>query len=261
MNIVENAVEPPVAGGDDSAEMDVISANLTFGSPEVGANATIEIAEYAKNLLDSSNGSLVLPSPDKDGAKKLKKPERPKIIIHEFPENGNVAAIKLGISTAAAAATNGDDLDVSDDDYEDDKPCGMDELTLPNSNTIRNASDTMKSNCNLCTYQATKGWKQLTKHYVRKHPGKEISISRLASAFNPQELQTTTFTPIITKGFEGTMIQSLCYICNEGYNMCSSKWLMHFVAHTGNSFIFNFALFFVLDDFEKNAKDFIHSFR
>ena len=235
VNIVENAVEPPI-GGDDSAEMDVITANLTFGSPEVGANATIEIAEYAKNLLESSDGALVLPSPDKDGAKKLKRPERPKIILPEFLENGNVAVpLKLAISTAVAAA-NSDDLDISDDDYEDDKPCGMDELTLPNSNTDRNASDAMKSNCNLCTYQATKGWKQLTKHYVRKHPGKEISISRLASMFNPKELQSNT--SIITKGFEGTMIQSLCYICNERYNMCSSKWLMHFIAHTGNFFHF-----------------------
>lgn len=234
MKIVENSVEPPIDGGTDSAEMDIIAANITFGSPEVGANATIDISEYAKNLLETSDGALFLASPEKDDAKKLQKPERFKIIIPEFFENGNVATTpKLAMSTAAAA--NSDDLDISDDDYEDDKPCGMDELTLPNSNTDRNAGDAMKSNCNLCTYEATKGWKQLTKHYVRKHPGKEISISRLASSFNPQELQSTT--PIITKGFEGTMIQSFCYICDQVYNMCSSKWLMHFIAHTGNFLI------------------------
>lgn len=228
------AVEAPTFAADDSAEMQTIAANLSFGSPEVGAHTEIVVAEFAKNLLESSGFNIdVEPSidsnsPNKDGATESKKAERTRIIIPDFLENGNVAAdLKLMMTTT-------EDAEISDDDYEDDQPCGMDELILPNSNTDRNANDTMKSSCNLCSYQATKGWKQLTKHYVRKHPKKEISISRLANMYNPQELQGTTFTPLITKECGGgTLIQSLCYICNEGYNMCSSKWLMHFIAHTG----------------------------
>ncbi|XP_055318277.1 uncharacterized protein LOC129576740 isoform X2 [Sitodiplosis mosellana] len=237
----EHAVEQPAIGCDDSAEMDIITANLSFGSPEVGANVDLgisHIAEYAKNLLDSSAmmddvdvGTLIVSnSPAKDGAKKLKKPERTQIILSDFSENGNVAATQPYMKLATSTS---DDVDISDDDYEDDTPCGINELTLPNSNTDRNANDAMKSNCNLCSYQADKGWKQLTKHYVRKHPGKEISISRLANNFNPQELQSPKFTPLITKGCEGTMIQSMCYICDKGYNMCSAKWMQHFIAHTG----------------------------
>lgn len=250
--------------------MDNIPANLIFGLPEVGANTEINIAEYAKNLLDTSelnidvDPSIASCSPEKNGAKQLKKAQRPQIILNDFSENGNVAAtpspiklvnpspiklptpspVKLATPSPIKLATTDDDVEISDDDYEDDLPCGMDEITLPNSNTDRNANDVMKSNCNLCSYQATKGWKQLTKHYVRKHPGKEISISRLASQYDPKELQSTSFFPLITKGHAGIMIQSVCYICNEGYNMCSSKWLMHFIAHTGEC-IFVIVCFFV----------------
>lgn len=253
------AVEALTFGADDSAEMQTIAANISFGSPEVGANTEIVVAEFAKNLLESSGFNIdVEPSidsnsPNKDGVTESKKAERTRIIIPDFLENGNVAAdLKLMMTTY-------EDAEISDDDYEDDQPCGMDELILPNSNTDRNANDTMKSGCNLCSYQATKGWKQLTKHYVRKHPGKEISISRLANMFNPQELQGTTFTPLITKEFGGdTLIQSLCYICNEGYNMCSSKWLMHFIAHTGEHTI-HLVFFYLL--FKKLILKLIYSVR
>lgn len=239
------AVEVPPSGADDSAEMQTIAANLSFGSPEVGANTEIVIAEFAKKLLETSafnidvEPSIDSNSPNNDGATESKKAERTRIIIPDFLENGNVAAdLKLMMAT--------EDAEISDDDYEDDQPCGMDELILPNSNTDRNANDTMKSGCNLCSYQATKGWKQLTKHFVRMHPKQEISISRLANTFNPQELQGTTFTPLITKDCGGSiLIQSLCYICNEGYNMCSSKWLMHFIAHTGEH-VFDSMFFFDL---------------
>lgn len=127
------------------------------------------------------------------------------------------------------------DNDISDDDFEDDSPCGMDGLTLPNSNTDRSKCEKLTSNCNLCPYQATRGWKQLTKHYVRLHPGEKVSTSRLSSAYNARELAENPILPLVTKVSGETMIQSLCYICNEGYNMSSSKWLMHFISHTGKS--------------------------
>lgn len=239
---VEVAGQPSQLNGNETNEMDIISANLSFGIQGIGANAEINIAEYAANLMDTSSLNIDVgpfidsSSPTKDGAKQSKKALRTKIIITDFSENGNLAA---------ALKLTSNDAEISDDDYEDDQPCGMDELTLPNSNTDRNANDPLKSACNLCLYQATKGWKQLTKHYVRKHPGKEISISRLANVFNPQELQSTSLTPIITKGIAGIMIHSLCYICNQAYNLFSSKWLMHFIAHTGKQFtLFQFHLLF-----------------
>lgn len=122
--------------------------------------------------------------------------------------------------------------DISDDDYEIDVPC--DPLTLPNSNTDRNAVEKLKSACNLCSYEAKCGWKQLTKHYVRKHPGKEISISRLSNSFNLADIMANPFEPVISSARGETMIQYLCYICSEIYNMSSSKWFMHFISHTGN---------------------------
>lgn len=122
--------------------------------------------------------------------------------------------------------------EMSDDDFEADLPCGIDELTLPNSNTDPKSSvaNILNTNCSLCSYHAKSGWKQLAKHYVRKHPGKEISISRLCSQFNPQDLP---IDPLITHKGGETLIYSLCYICNDAYKMSSSKWLMHFISHTG----------------------------
>lgn len=219
----------------NSEELRTLSANLSF-SDDIAANAEIfestaniiqNLDEYSKvlgSLSDMSDIGNVFETGSKDGAKSIKKrAQRTKIIIHDFSMNGIVpTTLKPAI-----------DEDVSEDDFEDELPCGMDELILPNSNTDRNAIDKLKTNCGLCSYSAKSGWKQLTKHYVRMHPGKEISIARLSKEFNPQDLMQTSIAPIVTKGTDGTLIQSLCYICNDVYKMCGDKWLMHFIAHTG----------------------------
>lgn len=165
--------------------------------------------------------SEIIENQHQDNARISRKIRRARIIINDYFES-NPAFMKVF------------DVDDSDDDFEDDKPCGMNELILPNANTDRNAVEKLTSNCSQCPFQAVKGWKQLTKHYIRKHPGEEISISRLAKTYNPREL-INPIRPVITNGVCGIiMIQSMCYICNEQYNMCSSRWLMHFIAHTGN---------------------------
>lgn len=220
--------------------METSSAILNFDLPDISTNGSMLVG--IENIILSDLGSLSIDDigqmiesdlPDNSSIDSAivaikppakKPPQRAKIIIKDYSEIGDHCVASLQLAS---------DIEISDDDYEDDQPCGMDELILPNSNTDRNTTDQNRTRCSLCSFQATKGWKQLTKHYVRKHAGKEISVSRLDKVFNPQELMSTTFTPIITKGPAGTMIQSLCYICNERYNMCSSKWLSHFIAHTG----------------------------
>lgn len=239
-----------------------------------GASENINIDEYAKDLdptaLDDIGRIISLsPTPDsKSDLTSLTKPQKARIYINDYSENEGVGMIlkeeplsnmnemPINLTTVASnmksdalhfnpialnvkedqsdAKAACDIEDLSDDDFDDDLPCGMDELTLPNSNTDRNATDKLKSSCSLCSYNAVRGWKQLIKHYVRKHPGSEISISRLSKQFNSQELMVNPLTPLITKKAGESMISSLCYICNEGYNMCSSKWLMHFISHTGN---------------------------
>lgn len=128
--------------------------------------------------------------------------------------------------------------EISDDDFEDEQPCGIDELILSNSNTHNNDNDKPKTKCSvlLCNYKAEKGWKQLTKHYVRQHPAEDMPNSCHSKNFNIQELKDTKITSVVTEGPNGMLIQSICYICNESYRMCSEKWLMHFVSHTGNKY-------------------------
>lgn len=219
-----------------------VMPNLLLAVPEIGANAevfgiaeNINLDEYTKDLDTSSLDTFDINLSTfnqaleafKDGAKNKIKTQRARIIINDFSENESV------IGTATATMTMANDLVTSDDDYEDDIPCGMDDLILPNSNTDRNAVNRLEPNCRLCSYQVTKGYKQLTKHYVRKHPKKEIPISRLAQAYNPQELMINPITPLITNSLTETLIQSICFICDESYNMSSSKWVMHFITHTG----------------------------
>lgn len=232
-----------------------------------GANE-INIDEYAKDLDPSELedigkviGLNAIPDSTSD-LKTVPKPQTGRIIIEDYFEkegNGQILKDEQTIAETAMAINMKEvanmksssksstprniktyfttvDTDVenemSDDDFEEDLPCGMDDLTLPNSNTDTKSSvaNILNTNCNLCSYHAKSGWKQLAKHYVRKHPGKEISISRLCSQFNPQDLP---IDPLIThNGFE-TLIYSLCYICNNAYKMSSSKWLMHFISHTG----------------------------
>lgn len=209
-------------------------SNSSFGVPEIGAteifaaSEDINLEEYTKDLDASSLEDIgkLIESQPLSNTKSGLKIKRARILITDYLEKNPACQKTIHV-------------DDSDDDFEDDVPCGMDELTLPNSNTDRNAVDELISKCNQCPYQAKKGWKQLTKHYVRNHPGKEISVSRLAQQYNPQDLKVNPITPIITKGVGGIMIRSLCYLCNEGYNMCSSKWLMHFIEHTGNQEITN----------------------
>lgn len=113
----------------------------------------------------------------------------------------------------------------SEDDLEDDQPVVM--------NTNRNVENKSSMKCAMpwCDYNTEKGWKHLTKHCVRQHEGKYNLNSQLSQNFNPQELKGNT--AIATKGPNGLLFQSHCYICNEIYNMSSEKWLMHYIAHTG----------------------------
>ncbi|XP_031638528.1 uncharacterized protein LOC116350755 [Contarinia nasturtii] len=220
------AVEPAPGEHLTDANISLVSGFESFELHDISMNVDLE--EIANNLFDPN--STVVCDQSTDNSHK-----RPKVIINDFFDDENIpASLKretLLEEQQTSLAT--DDVDISDDDYEDDSPCGIDELTLPNSNTHRNTVDNVLTICDLCPYQAPKGFKQLTKHYVRTHSDKEISISRLANIFNPQELQETKFTPLITKTASETIIRSLCYICNEGYNMSSSKWILHFISHTG----------------------------
>lgn len=160
----------------------------------------------------------------------LKKVKRAKVIIvnMDFYEQMNSISIPMNIPM------NNNDSELSDEDFEDDVPYQMDKLTLPNSNTDREVMDKLKSTCNLCQYQAVKGWKQLTKHYVRKHPNCEIPISRLAKDQNPTYLSKNPCTLETIESATGErMVKSHCPICNEVYIMRDDKWLHHFIAHTG----------------------------
>lgn len=165
-------------------------------------------------------------SSKKNGVKKGGRVKRPKVFIVDmeicFPQENSLQNFAM-IS----------DFEISDDDFEDDIPCKVDELSLANSNTDRNTVDKSKSDCNLCQYQAAKSWKQLTKHYVRKHPNCEIPISRLSKDQDPLKLSLNPKEPEVTKDSTGLTIKSHCPICNETYAMCSEKWLVHFIAHTG----------------------------
>lgn len=213
--------------------------------PEIAANAEIYTPSDNLNLDDYTKVLESLPlnnidigniietgSKEKDGAiqtyTSLHRVQRTKIILNEYSlVNANVAPIPKPVMD-----------DISDDDFEEDQPCGMDDLILPNSNTGHDADDKLKTECSvdLCSYKAEKGWKQLTKHFVRHHSEPfqtTIPNSYLSKNFNAQELMITTFTPMVTKSPTGMLIQSLCYFCNQSYKMCSEKWLMHFIAHTG----------------------------
>lgn len=169
-----------------------------------------------------------------NGVKQSKKVKRAKIIVVNMDFFGQEKKDNIAMKDNIVMNTPINiDFESSDEDFEDDVPCKMDELTLPNSNTDRNAVNKLKSACSLCQYQAVKGCKQLTKHYVRKHPNCEIPISRLAKDQNPIYMSQNSIEPQITENLTGLMIKSFCPICNEVYNMCSEKWLHHFIAHTG----------------------------
>lgn len=220
-----------------------ISVNSDFNVDEAAKMIEQEILEHdLAGVFDLSSGSL----------------QRPRIIVQDYLAYNVIPGLLLTeqmedeemvseviteqildkviseqvVKEVVAESVVNEDHNISDDDIEDDQPCGIDEITLPNSNANRNVVGKMQTNCGLCKFQA-KSFKQLTMHYVRTHPDKEIATSRLANQFNPQELQETFFTPMITKNTSEIMIHTLCYICGEGYNMSSSKWLSHFIAHTG----------------------------
>lgn len=115
--------------------------------------------------------------------------------------------------------------EMSEDEIEDDQPVGM--------HTDRNAENTSTIQCTMpwCNYSAK--WKQLTKHCVREHERKYIPNSQLPPNINPRVFKSVEC--IATKGPYGLLIQSLCHICNELYNMFSEKWLKHYISHTGES--------------------------
>lgn len=213
--------------------------NNVVGESDIGTNAeifgiteNINLDEYTKDFDPTSLDSFVIDpissksTNKKIGMKKSNKKKRAKIYIADFTDYDQ------SVNIAANIPIN-NDFEMSDDDLENDVPCEMDELILPNSNTDRNAVDKLKSHCSLCQYEAAKGWKQLTKHYVRQHQNCEIPISRLAKDQEPFYLARNPFTPTITKVSTELLIKSPCLICNEVYNLCSAKWLLHFIAHTG----------------------------
>lgn len=218
------------------AEQTVPSLSSSFDVPDIGAitevfnvNEDIDFAAYTKDLEPTASkesisiGAFLNSNPKNDGINEIKptKVKRIRIFIEDFG-----AHVKIPNGTVSAVNSE----EPSDDDLEEDIPC--DPLTLPNSNASRSAEDQLKSSCGVCSYEA-RHWKQLTKHYVRMHPDREIAISRLAKCFNLTDLNANQIEPIITNGPSGMLIQSLCYICNDRYNLSSLNWLMHFIAHTG----------------------------
>lgn len=159
--------------------------------------------------------------------KKTKKVKRIQIRIVDMMESESNALQNM----------TSNNIESSDEDIEDDTPYKMNDC-----NTV----DQLNFVCNLCEYQAVKGWKQLTKHYVRKHPNSEIPISRLAADQDPVYLSQNPHLPEITNKSTGLMIKSHCPICNDRYHMNSDKWLMHFIAHTGNEDTFQLKLEFLM---------------
>lgn len=149
------------------------SPNYIFGVPEIGAtqiypSENVNLDEYTKDLDTSSLediGKLIEPNKLDETARSVDhagKMKRARILLNDYSD-GNVNILSFFKTDR--------DIETSDDEFEDDIPCGMDEFTLPNSNADQNVVEKLKSNCNACGYTATKSWKQLTKHYVQKHPG------------------------------------------------------------------------------------------
>lgn len=139
----------------------------------------------------------------------------------------------MGMNENVAAISNVAIEDISDGDFEDDQPYVIVDLILSNSNAENDEELKTECSVSLCNYNAATGWKQLTKHCIRRHPGINLPNSRLSKNFHPQELMVSSFLPTVTNGPCGMLIQSLCYICNKSYRMNSEKWLKHFIAHTG----------------------------
>lgn len=120
-------------------------------------------------------------------------------------------------------------IETSEDDQEYDRPIASDNYVVPNSNTDRRVTQT-NLKCTMCPYKDLVGWKMLTKHYIRKHPGKEIAHSRLAERF---KLDDIIASPVISTVTDRMLIKSICLFCDQWYSMDSFKWEKHFVSHTG----------------------------
>lgn len=150
-----------------------------------------------------------------------------------------ITLIPLSVSTEDKLTTpehdnfNSENV-ASDDDFEEDQPCDVTMITLPNSNTDRNITNAIQQ-CALCPHQAEQGWKTLTKHYVRKHQNAEIPTSRLPSKFVPSQLAENPIvsTAANTKHTHEISIKSLCLFCDHTYDLVAAKWLIHFISHTG----------------------------
>lgn len=147
----------------------------------------------------------------------------------ESPAFSESRRTSMEVDENAAAISKPAIDEISDDDLEDDQSCAVDGLILPSFDDVKTSHT--KCSVSLCNYNA-KGWKQLTKHYVRQHPGIEIPNSYLPKKFDAHKL-ILSFNSIVAEDPNGMLIHSVCYFCCQSYKMCSEKWLMHFIAHTG----------------------------
>lgn len=120
-------------------------------------------------------------------------------------------------------------IETSDDDQEYDHPIATEINVVPNSNTDRRVTQT-NLKCTMCPYEDLDGWKKLTKHYIRKHPGTEIAHSRLAERFKLNEIIASPISSTVDNRMQ---IKSICLFCDQCYCLNSSKWEKHFVSHTG----------------------------
>lgn len=116
-------------------------------------------------------------------------------------------------------------VETSDDDQQVDNPLESDNPSCSQWNTEQN----VQRHCGICSFKKSRNWKQLVKHYVRKHPGEQIVTSRLANRFKLKDILENPVESINCN----MLIKSLCYMCDEYYKLDASKWLQHFIAHTG----------------------------
>lgn len=120
-------------------------------------------------------------------------------------------------------------IETSEDDLEYDYPILSENDVELKSNTDSRVTQT-NSKCTMCPYKDLVGWRKLTKHYIRKHPGTEIAHSRLAERFN---LDQIIVNPVSSTINDRMLIKSICLFCDQFYGLNSSKWEKHFVSHTG----------------------------
>lgn len=233
---------------------------VNFDVPEIGATAdvgsTIDIQMDQLNLGElNSFGRQRNLLPDSDETHRLTitinlfeyeiaENEQEKLFCdddndekHDGPVEESCDEVNLKLETTVNKnennETQGDSnlIETSEDDQEYDHPIASDNYVVPNSNTDRRVTQT-NLKCTICPYKDLVGWKMLTKHYIRKHPGKEIAHSRLAERFKLDDIIACPVSSTLTES-DRFRFKSICLFCDQWYYLDSSKWEKHMVSHTG----------------------------